>query len=454
MKRRFFSLLLAFFLFFPAFAFAQLSLTTSGATVTIDFDATVSGVNNGAFTGDGFQPSPSAGQLNSNAWAMTGWSDGTLNFGGTQNTGDFARGTTTGAVTTGGVYALNDGGNRRFLIQPAASDWAPGTLTLRIQNNMGSPLRQIDIAYDLFVRDDQPRANSFNFSYSTDNASYTQVSSMDYTSPGTATNTFFLVGGSSPSRRIRISGLDIPNGGYFYVRWSGNDVSGTGARDEFALDNIAVTGFTNNIIASGSYPNLHIVGDPSGDRPSLAGNITPTNLVIFAAGALDGLDNQILGTGSMTITGRLVTQREGGLSGNSNALFPSATFTLDSLSTIRYERPSGTQTVTGRNDYGNVEIAGSSSKSLDGNALIRASLRLVASTLNVGNNTLTFRSGNTPILRNGVTETGQLQFGTNATCDSAMRSRNLEIPSRFPTIPSPRRLLFKLFPFNALILSR
>ena len=415
MKRRFFSLLLAFFLFFPAFAFAQLSLTTSGATVTIDFDNTVSGVNNGTFAGSGFQPSPSAGQLNSNAWAMTGWSDGSLAFGGTQNSGDFARGTTTAAVTQGGVYALNDGGNRRFLIQPAASDWTPGTLTLRIQNNMGSPLRQIDIAYDLFVRDDQDRANSFNFSYSTDDASYTQVSSMDYTSPGTATNTFFLVGGSSPSRRIRISGLDIPNGGYFYVRWSGNDVSGTGARDEFALDNIAVTGFTNNIIASGSYPNLHIVGDPSGDRPSLAGNITPTNLVVFAAGALDGLDNQILGTGSMTITGRLVTQREGGLSGNSNALFPSATFTLDSLSTIRYERPSGTQTVTGRNDYGNVEIAGSSSKSLDGNTIIRGSLVLAASTLDVGNNTLTFRSGNTPIVRNGVTQTGQIQFGATAT---------------------------------------
>jgi hypothetical protein len=277
---------------------------------------------------------------------------------------------------------------------------------------------------------------------------------MDYTSPETATNTFFLVGSSSPSRRIRISGLDIPNEGYFYVRWSGNDVSGTGARDEFALDNIAVTGFTDNLIDAGSYPNLHIVGDPSGDRPSLAGNITPTNLVIFAAGALDGLDNQILGTGSMTITGRLVTQREGGLSGNSNALFPSATFTLDSLSTIRYERPSGTQTVTGRNDYGNVEIAGSSSKSLDGNTIIRGSLFLAASTLDVGNNTLTFRSGNTPIVRNGVTQTGKFNLVQLPLCDSAMRSRNLEIPSRFPTIPSPRRLLFKLFPFNALILSR
>jgi len=80
MKNRFFAFLLVSLLFLPAVALAQLSLTTSGATVTIDFDNTVSGVNNGTFAGSGFQPSPSAGQLNSNAWAMTGWSDGTLNF--------------------------------------------------------------------------------------------------------------------------------------------------------------------------------------------------------------------------------------------------------------------------------------------------------------------------------------------------------------------------------------
>ncbi|MFQ3598822.1 MAG: hypothetical protein SNJ66_10860, partial [Chloroherpetonaceae bacterium] len=419
MKNRVCLFLLPFFLLafllLPTTAFAQLSLTTSGATVTIDFDNTLSGVNNGVFNGSGFQPSPGAGQLNSNAWAMTGWSDGSLAFSGTQVSGDFARGNTTGPVTTGGVHALNDGGNRRFLIQPAASDWAPGTLTLRIQNNTGAPLRQIDVAYDLFIRDDQPRANSFNFSYSTDDATYTSVPSMNYTSPAAATNTFFLVGGSSPSRRIRITGLDIPNGEYFYVRWSGNDVTGTGARDEFALDNIAVTGFTNNIIAAGTYPNLLIVGDPSGDRPTLAGNITPDSLVVFTTGALDGLDNQILGTGFITIRGRFVTQRQDGLSGVAGAAFPSASFTLDSLSTIRYERASGSQTVTARNDYGNVEVAGGSSKSLSGNTLIRGSLVLVASTLDVGNNTLTFRSGNAPIVRNGVTQTGQLSFGTNAT---------------------------------------
>ncbi len=416
MKNRSSLFLLAFLLFIPTFASAQLSLTTSGSTVTIDFDNTLAGVNNGAFAGTGFQPTPSAGQLNSNAWAMTGLSDGSLAFGGTQNSGDFARGNTTVAVTTGGIYSHDTLSQRRLMIQPAGGDWAPGTLTLRIQNNTGSPLRQIDIAYDLWVRNDQNRANSFNFSFSTDDATYTPVPSMDYTSPATAVSgAVFQLVGTSPSRRLRIAGLDIPNGGYFYARWSGADVSGTGSRDEFALDNIAVTGFTSNLIAAGAYRNLLIVGDPSGDRPSLAGDITPDSLAILPTGALDGLNNQILGTGSMTIRGRFVTQRQDGLSGTANAAFPSASFTLDSLSTIRYERASGTQSVTARTDYGNLEVAGGSSKSFTtGAILIRGTLTLVASTLDVGNNSLTFRSGNAPIARNGVTETGTLSFGTGA----------------------------------------
>ncbi|MGQ9806135.1 MAG: T9SS type A sorting domain-containing protein, partial [Chlorobiales bacterium] len=420
MKNRVCFLLLPFFLLafliLPTTTSAQLSLTTSGSTVTIDFDNTLSGVNNGAFSGSGFQPSPSAGQLNSNAWAITGWSDGSLAFGGTQTSGDFARNVTTAAVTAGGVYAHDTLSSRRLMIQPSGDDWTPGTLTLRIQNNLGTPLRQIDIAYDLFVRNDQNRANSFNFSYSTDNATYTPVASMDYTSPqASVAGAQFQLVGTSPSRRIRIAGLDIPNGGFFYVRWSGDDVSGTGSRDEFAIDNIAVTGFNDNIIAGGTYRTLLIVGDPSGDRPTLAANITPDSLAIFPTGALDGLNNQILGTGSITISGRFVTQRSDGLSGATGAAIPNATLTLDSLSTIRYEASSGSQTVTGRNDYGNVEVAGASSKALSANTRIRGSLVLVASTLDVGNNTLTFRSGNTPIVRNGVTQTGTISFGINAT---------------------------------------
>jgi hypothetical protein len=417
MKNRFFFCLLAFFFFLPTLASAQLSLSTNGATVTIDFDNTVSGVNNGLFAGGGFLPSPAPGQLNSNAWAITGFSDGNLAFGGTQTSGDFARNVITAAVTTGGVYAHDTLSSRRLMIQPAGGDWAPGTLTLRIQNNLGTPLRQIDIAYDLFVRNDQARANSFNFSYSTDNTTYTSVASMDYTSPAAlVAGAEFQLVDTSPSRRIRIAGLDIPNGDFFYVRWSGDDVSGTGGRDEFALDNIALRGFNNNLIPAGAYPTLLVVGNPSGDKPTLTANITTDSLGIDLAGALDANNLQISsisGTKNAVIRGRFETSREGGLSSAFNLL----SISLDSLSTIRFYAPaSGSPIVQGRTDYGNVEIAGSGTKTLAGPiVLFRGSLTLESSTLNVSNDSVVFRSGNTPIIRNGITQTGQIETG-GGTC--------------------------------------
>ena len=94
-------------------------ISTVNTAYTIDFDNTVSGVNNGQFAGSGFTPSPSAGQLNSNSWAMTGWSNGDLAFGGTQTTSntDYTRSTSTGGVTTGGVYAFTvSSGNNTFRI--------------------------------------------------------------------------------------------------------------------------------------------------------------------------------------------------------------------------------------------------------------------------------------------------------------------------------------------------
>jgi hypothetical protein len=71
-------------------AVAQLEITAIGSPVTIDFTG---------FMGSGFAPDPAADQLDSDTWAVTGLSDGDLDFGGTAVTGDFARGSTTGGVT-------------------------------------------------------------------------------------------------------------------------------------------------------------------------------------------------------------------------------------------------------------------------------------------------------------------------------------------------------------------
>jgi hypothetical protein len=54
-------------------SFSQLSVDALSTNYTIDFDATVAGVNNGQFQGAGFDPAPGAGLLDSDAWSMDGF---------------------------------------------------------------------------------------------------------------------------------------------------------------------------------------------------------------------------------------------------------------------------------------------------------------------------------------------------------------------------------------------
>lgn len=225
---------------------SQVVLTNASPSNTIDFSATMqTTVGNGAFTGAGFQATPTAGQLNSNAWAVSGWSDGALAFGGTRTAGDYARGNVAVAVGTGGMYAYtgapHNAANPCLMIQPGGSDFAPGTLTLRIRNDGSDYIVGMNISYNLFIRNDQERSNSFNFSYSDNNTTYTSVSALDYNSPAASSGTTWTQVGTSPSRQTSITDLAIPPGGYFYIRWSSADVGGSGSRDEFGLDDIAMT---------------------------------------------------------------------------------------------------------------------------------------------------------------------------------------------------------------------
>lgn len=230
---------------------AQLNVAAVNTAYTVNFDGTVTGVSSGAWAGGGFQPTPTAGRLDSDAWAVTGWSDGNLGFGGTRITAgtDYRRGTALAAVAAGGMYAFDDGAGGVLTgmalgFQPGASDWEPGTIILRAQNNTGSTLTAFDVAYDVFYRNDQNSSNTFNLSYSDDNVTYTNVPSQDVTSPAGSTGAAWV----SNARSTTINGVVVPNGGYFYIRWRGTSVSVSGARDEFALDNISVTGHANTVV--------------------------------------------------------------------------------------------------------------------------------------------------------------------------------------------------------------
>jgi hypothetical protein len=143
-------------------------------------------------------------------------------------------------VTTGGIYSFTGAGitGNAFGIQPGASDWAPGTMTLRMVNNSGSTLTQIQVSYNAYYRNDQGYSSSFNFSYSTDNVTYAPVPALDIISPEAASGANWV----QQPRSTTITGLFIPDGASFYIRWSGSDVSGSGSRDEFAIDDIVVIG--------------------------------------------------------------------------------------------------------------------------------------------------------------------------------------------------------------------
>ena len=190
------------------------------------------------FTGAGFAPSPAAGQLDSDDWRATGFGDNGV-FGGTHTSGDQARGTDVdGGVSTGGVYAFDIGGNTILGVQPGGSDFTPGEFTLAIENTSGSTISDWDISYDLFYNNDQPRANSLNFQYSTTDpdSGYTTVPALDFTSPEASD----ALGFQSVARSVSALNAPVAAGGFLYVQWVGDDETGGGSRDEFGIDNVSI----------------------------------------------------------------------------------------------------------------------------------------------------------------------------------------------------------------------
>ncbi|HEX8315185.1 MAG TPA: hypothetical protein VF609_09335, partial [Flavisolibacter sp.] len=231
-------------------AASGLVLTNAQPSALIDFSANTPSsagtIPQTAFTAAGFSPDPStSGRLNSNAWAFTGFSDGALAFGGTNTTGDYARGSASAAVSGGGLYAYTGApaslSNPTLMIQPIAADFTPGTITLRIQNKGTTNITQLAVSYNLYVRNDGDWANTFNFSYSANNSTYTPVVSLNYSSPVAQDASGWVLVGSSPSRTTLITGLNIAPNAEYYLRWSSDDVpGGSGVRDELGLDDITI----------------------------------------------------------------------------------------------------------------------------------------------------------------------------------------------------------------------
>ena len=213
-----------------------LQITSTNTAFTIDFDNTVSGVNEGAYDGSGLSTSPSSGQLDADSWEIDGFS-GSQSFGVDNTSGDYARGSNSGGSTsTGGLYAFDVGSSNFALgVQPAGSDFTPGTIALRTQNATGASATTWRVSYTIYVYNDQGRSTSWNLSYSTDNSSYTNLSNLDFTTTESSDG-----GGWKSYRHVVEFSQSVASAGDLYLRWSSDDAGGSGSRDEIAIDDIEV----------------------------------------------------------------------------------------------------------------------------------------------------------------------------------------------------------------------
>lgn len=224
------------------------------------FDETTLGINRGQFDGSGIS-NPSPGQLSSLGWRFEGFSDGDSNYGDVITSGDYARGTSPGGVSTGGMYAFQrtvGGSVNHFMgFQPTGSDFTEGSAILRVQNQTGGDLRNIDVNFLILEYNDQARSQEIKFYYSTDDATWTEVSSVaHYTG---------LSADPSPTweefqKKAVIYDLNIADGDYIYFRWGSDDFDGSGSRDEIGFDNIV---FKANFWSGTGTPNC----DGCGSNP-------------------------------------------------------------------------------------------------------------------------------------------------------------------------------------------
>ncbi len=167
------------------------------------------------YAGTGFQPTPACGQLSSSQWSVTGWSDGDMTDAGVRTTGDYARGSSLVAVTTGGFYSFTlSTGNRAFGIQPGGSDFAPGTATVRLQNASATTFNGADLSYSIYYRNDQARSSSLNLAWSTDNVTFVDMPQQNFISPDAIDAGVFV----QTSRAATIGGFTLAPGGAIYVR--------------------------------------------------------------------------------------------------------------------------------------------------------------------------------------------------------------------------------------------
>jgi predicted extracellular nuclease len=158
----------------------------------------------------------------------------------------------TGGSNTGDIYSYGSAAATERALGELRSGTLIPLLGAKFTNNTGVTITSLDVSYTgeqwrigniSTARDDrmdfQISTNATDLSTGT----YTDVNALDFTNPVKTAAAAGALDGNNAANRIAISstisGLSIPDGASFFVRWS--DLDASGADDGLAVDDFSVT---------------------------------------------------------------------------------------------------------------------------------------------------------------------------------------------------------------------
>ena len=205
----------------------SISLTTLGSSSLENFDTLAN----------------TAGST-TNTTLPTGWYI-TEQGGGARDNEQY--GVDTGASTTGDIYSYGAAASTERALGALRSGTLIPLLGAKFTNNTGSTITSLAVSYtgEQWRLGTAARTDRIDFQYSlnaTDltTGTYIDVDALDFTAPTTVT--IGAKDGNAAANRTSINstitGLTIPNGSTFFIRWT--DLDATGADDGLAVDDFSV----------------------------------------------------------------------------------------------------------------------------------------------------------------------------------------------------------------------
>ncbi|MCB1741890.1 MAG: hypothetical protein KDK91_16060 [Gammaproteobacteria bacterium] len=194
-----------------------------------------------AYLGLGLHHAPT-GELDSDLWRVDGFSEGATVFGSVVSGGDFGRGIATGGVSSGGLYAFDINGDVAVGVQSTGSDFTPGSLTRRVPYTGLEPLGSFGVDYELSVRNEGDRSSRWVLDWSLDNGASWHLLEGGVHDTAEAADDDPHWQAVDFSLQTDLAALELAwlPGTDLLLRWGADDLSGSGGRDEVALDDIRV----------------------------------------------------------------------------------------------------------------------------------------------------------------------------------------------------------------------